>query len=69
LVDLLRVTILIAVKESLVRVKSHFPEVDMVKVGEGPDTTKDLHVVEEEVRVAANKIMDTIDYKGDDGEE
>jgi hypothetical protein len=55
--------------ESLVRVKSHHPEVDMVKVGEGPDTTKDLKAIEEEVRVAAMKIMDAIDYEGYDGEE
>jgi hypothetical protein len=41
----------------------------MVKVGEGPDTMKNLQVMEEEVRVAAEKIMDAIDYEGDDGEE
>jgi hypothetical protein len=51
------------------RVKSHFAEVDMVKIGEGPDAVKDLKVVKEEVRVVAEKIMDAIDYEGDDGEE
>jgi hypothetical protein len=60
---------LTAVTESQVRVKSHFPEVDMVKVGEGANATKDLQVVEEEVRVATDKIMDVIDYEGDDGGE
>jgi hypothetical protein len=55
LVDLLRATSLTGATESLVRLKSHFPEVDMVKVEEGPDITKDLQVVEEVVRVAAEK--------------
>jgi hypothetical protein len=41
----------------------------MVKVGEGPDVTKDLKVVEDEVREAAEKIMDAIYYEGDSGEE
>jgi hypothetical protein len=41
----------------------------MVKVGEGPDATKDPKVVELDVREAAMAIMDAIDYKGDDGEE
>jgi hypothetical protein len=49
------------------RVKSHFLEVNMVKAGEGPDATKGLKVVEEEVGVATEKIMDTIDYEGNDG--
>jgi hypothetical protein len=69
LVGLLRVTSLTASTELLVRVKLHFPKVDMVKVREGPDAMKDLRAIEEEVRVAAEKIMDAIDYKGDDGEE
>jgi hypothetical protein len=41
----------------------------MVKVGEGPDETKDLKVIEAEVQAVAEKIMDAIDYEGDDGEE
>jgi hypothetical protein len=41
----------------------------MFKVREGIDATKDLKVVEEEVRVAVEKIMDAIDYEGDYGEE
>jgi hypothetical protein len=41
----------------------------MVKVGEGPDTTKDLKAVEDEVWEAAKKIMDAIDYEGNNSEE
>jgi hypothetical protein len=51
LVVLLRVTSLTTAMESLVRVKSHFPEVDMVKVGEGLDVSKDLKAVEPEVNL------------------
>jgi hypothetical protein len=69
LVDLLRAMSLTVAMESLVRVKSHQSEVNMVKVGEGPDVTKDLKVVEDEVREAAEKIMDAIYYEGDSGEE
>jgi hypothetical protein len=69
LLDLLKATSLAAATEALIRVKSHYPNVDMVKVGEGPDATKDPKVVELDVREAATAIMDAIDYKGDDGEE
>jgi hypothetical protein len=69
LLDLLKATSLAAATEALIRVKSHYPNVDMVKVGEGPDATKDPKVVELDVREAAMAIMDAIDYKGDDGEE
>jgi chromosome segregation ATPase len=69
LVNLLKATSLTAATESLMRVKSHHPDVDMVKVGEGPDATKDLRVVEEEARGASMAIIDAIDYEGDnDGE-
>jgi hypothetical protein len=44
-VDLLRATNLTAVVESLVRMNLHFPEVDMVKVEEGSDATKDLRAI------------------------
>jgi hypothetical protein len=64
LLDLLKATRLVAAKETLVRVKSHYPDVDMVKVGEGPNVTKDPEVVELEVREAAMAIMDAIDYEG-----
>jgi hypothetical protein len=69
LVDLLKAKTLTAATELLVQQKSHHPEVDMVKVGEGPDATKDLKVVEDEIREAAVKIMDAIDYEGDHSEE
>jgi hypothetical protein len=39
---LLRVTSLAAATDALVRVRSHFPDIDMAKVKGGADTTKDL---------------------------
>jgi hypothetical protein len=69
LLDLLKATSLAATTEALVRVKSHYPDVDMVKVGESSDTTKDLKSLELEVRDAATVVMDSLDYEGDDGEE
>jgi hypothetical protein len=69
LLDLLKATSLAAATEALVRVKYHYPDVDMVKVGEGLDVTKDSKVVELEVREATMAIMAVIDYEGDDGEE
>jgi hypothetical protein len=52
----------------LVRVKSHYPDVDMAKIAGGSDTTKDLKAVEIEVEDAANEVMENIDYECDDGE-
>jgi hypothetical protein len=69
LLDLLKATSLAAATEALVRVKSHYPNIDMVKVGEDPNATKDPKVVELEVRDATMAVMDAIDYEGDDGEE
>jgi hypothetical protein len=60
---------LAAVLDALVRVKSHHPDVDMVKVKEGADTTKDLKALELEVRDAAMEVMDSLDYEGVEGEE
>jgi hypothetical protein len=42
LLTLLRATGLAAATDALVRVKSHYPEVDMAKIKRGADTTKDL---------------------------
>jgi hypothetical protein len=42
LLTLLRATILAAATDALVRVKSHYPEIDMAKIKGGADTTKDL---------------------------
>jgi hypothetical protein len=42
LLTLLRAMSLVAVTDTLVRVKYHYPDVDMAKVKGGADTTKDL---------------------------
>jgi hypothetical protein len=66
---LLKATSLAATTGALVRVKSHYPDVDMVKVKGGVDAEKDLKALELEVRDAATEVLDTLDYEGDDGEE
>jgi hypothetical protein len=40
----------------------------MAKVKDGPDAEKDLAALELEVQDAATKVMDNLDYEGDDGE-
>jgi hypothetical protein len=55
LLTLLRATGLAAATDVLVRVKSHYPDVDMAKIKEGADTTKDLQALELEVEDAAKK--------------
>jgi hypothetical protein len=69
LVDLLRATSMMAAMESLVRVKSYFPKVDMAKVGEGLDSLKNLKAMKMEVQPIAENIVDTVDYEGDDDDE
>jgi hypothetical protein len=59
---------LAAAIDALVRVKSHYPDVDMAKIAGGSDTTKDLKALELEVEDAANEVMENIDYEGNDGE-
>jgi hypothetical protein len=66
---LLRVTSLAAATDALVRVKSHYPDIDMAKTKEGADTTKDLQALELEVEEAANEVMENIDFEGDGGEQ
>jgi hypothetical protein len=66
LLTLLRATGLAAVTDALVRVKSHYPEVDMTKIKGGADTTKDLHALELEVGEAATEVAESIDFEGDD---
>jgi hypothetical protein len=61
LLYLLKATSLAAATETLVRVKSHYPDVNMVKVGESSDTMKDLKALELEVRDATTAVMDTLD--------
>jgi uracil phosphoribosyltransferase len=68
LLTLLKATSLVAATDALVRVKSHYPDVDMAKVKAGPDVEKDLAALELEVRDAAIEVMDNLDYEGDDGE-
>jgi hypothetical protein len=67
LLILLRETGLAAATDALVRVKSHYPEVDMTKIKGGADTTKDLHALELEVGEAATEVAESIDFEGDDG--
>jgi hypothetical protein len=50
LLMLLKATSLAAATDALVRVKSHYPDVDMAKVKAGPDPGKDLTALELEVR-------------------
>jgi hypothetical protein len=64
---LLRATGLAAATDALVRVKSHYPEVDMAKIKGGADTTKDLQALELEVDDAANEMMENIDFERDGG--
>jgi hypothetical protein len=64
---LLRATSLVAATDALVRVKSHYPEVDMTKIKGGADTTKDLHAQEHEVDEAAAEVAESIDFEGDGG--
>jgi hypothetical protein len=69
LLTLLKAAILEATTDALVRVRSHYPEVDMTKVKGGADTTKDLTALELDVRDAAMEVMDNIDYEGNDGDQ
>jgi hypothetical protein len=64
---LLRAIGLAAATDALVRVKSHYPEVDMTKIKGGADTTKDLHALELEVDEAATEVAESIDFEGDGG--
>jgi hypothetical protein len=67
LLTLLRATDLAAATDALVRVQSHYPNVDMAKIKGGADTTKDLQALELEVEEAANEVMENIDFEGDGG--
>jgi hypothetical protein len=64
---LLRATGLAATTDVLVRVKSHYPEIDMTKIKGGADTTKDLHALELEVDEDATEVAESIDFEGDGG--
>jgi acyl-CoA thioesterase FadM len=69
LLTLLKATSLAAATDALVRVKSHYPDVDMAKVKAGLDVEKDLTALELEVQEAALEVADSLDYEGDDGEQ
>jgi hypothetical protein len=64
-----RATSLVVANDAFVRVKSHYPDVDMTKVKGGVDTTKDLKALELEVEEATMEVMDNIDYEGDGGDQ
>jgi hypothetical protein len=68
LLTLLRATGLAAATDALVRVKSHYPDVDMAKIKGGADTTKDLQALELEIEEAANEVMENIDFEEDGGD-
>jgi hypothetical protein len=55
----------VAPTDALVRVKSHYPDVDTAKIKGGADTTKDLQALELEVDEASMEVMDNIDFEGD----
>jgi hypothetical protein len=64
---LLRAIGLAAATDALVRVKSHYPEVDMTKIKGGADTMKNLHALEPEVDEAATEVAESINFEGDGG--
>jgi hypothetical protein len=66
LLTLLRATGLAAATDALVRVKSHYPQVDMTKIKGGADTTKDLHALELEVGDASTEVAESINFESDD---
>jgi hypothetical protein len=66
LLTLLKAACLAATIDALVRVKFHYPDIDMAKVKAGPDVEKVLAALELEVQDAATEVMDNLDYKGDD---
>jgi hypothetical protein len=66
LLTLLWATVLAAATDALVRVKSHYPEVNMAKIKSGADTTKDLHALELEVGEAATEVAESIGFEGHD---
>jgi hypothetical protein len=67
LLTLLKATIFATATNALVRVKSHYPDIDIAKVKAGPDVEKDLAALVQEVRDATIEVMDNLDYEGDDG--
>jgi hypothetical protein len=62
-----RETGLAAATDALVRVKSHYPEVDMTKIKGGAKTTKDHQALELEVDESTTEVAESIDFEGDGG--
>jgi hypothetical protein len=67
LLTLLKATSLATTTDALVRVKSHYPDVDMAKVKGGADVEKDFTALELQVQDAAMEVVDSLDCEGDDG--
>jgi hypothetical protein len=65
LLTLLRASSLAVAIDALVRIKAHYPDVDMAKIKGGADTTKDLQALELEVEEAAMGVMENINFEGD----
>jgi hypothetical protein len=62
-----RETGLATTTDALVRVKSHYPEVDMTKIKDGAKTTKDLQALELKVDESTTEVAESIDFEGDGG--
>jgi hypothetical protein len=59
LLTLLKAMSLAPTTDALVRVKSHYPDIDMTKVKGGADAEKDLTALELEVQDAAMQVADS----------
>ena len=64
--ELPRETGCLAASGALIRVKSHYTEVDMSKIMDGPNTAADLDALEVEVDPAARKIVDGMQLVAED---
>jgi hypothetical protein len=62
-----RETGLATTTDALVRVKSHYLEVDMTKIKDGAKTTKDLQALELKVDESTTEVAESIDFEGDGG--
>jgi hypothetical protein len=58
---------LAAATDALVRVKSHYLDVDLAKIKGGADTTKDLQALELDLDEVATEVVENIDFEGDGG--
>ena len=59
--DLLKASGKTAAVGALLRVKSHYPEVEVTKIEAGPNREDDLKVIEAEVEAAAEKVVEDLD--------